>query len=411
MQICFVHHYFPGQFARLARHFVKEGHDVVAFHRGIVDGRSSTPIEGVRLIEYGQELPQPSPDEGVLAGTTRFIREAASLATRAGELRSEGWRPDVIYSHTGWGSAAYLHDVFPRAKYVKFCEWYYNNKTSSTEYLTPGGRALPQRMATTTLNLPILADLAHGDALISPTEWQKSQFPPAVRDKIEVVPDGVDLDFFAPDAAATFTLPDGRTIGRGNRIVTYAARGADPFRGFGPFMEALADLQARDPLIEAIVLGDKTVYYGSGSGTEDHFNAVISKTSIDASRTHFLGRVSYEDYRRVLQISSAHIYLTVPFVLSWSFLEAMASGCAVVGSDTAPVREFITNGENGRLANFFDPKDVADRIADLLDCDSETDALRARARDTIRKRWSAEIAIERHMAVVDRLLSERKKGS
>lgn len=409
MQICFVHQYFPGQFTRLARHFVQQGHDVVAFHRGIEDGRSSTPVEGVRVIEYAQEVSTPSPDDSALEGMSRFVREAASLATRAEELRAESWRPDIIYSHTGWGSAAYLHDVFPRAKYVKFCEWYYNNKASSTEYLSPGGRSLPQRMATNTLNLPILADLAQGHHFVSPTEWQKSQFPPAIRDKIEVVPDGIDLDFFQPDPVATFALTDGRKVGRRDRIVTYVARGADPFRGFGRFMEALAQLQARDPKVEAIVLGDRKVYYGTGPGTEDHFNEVLSKVGIDPGRTHFLGRVSYEDYRRVLQISSAHVYLTVPFVLSWSFLEAMASGCAIIGSDTAPVREFVTDGKNGRLANFFDPAEIADRIAQQLEGGAEVDAMRTAARETVRKLWSAEIAIDRHMAIVDRLVRRSKK--
>jgi glycosyltransferase involved in cell wall biosynthesis len=408
MKICFVHPYFPGQFARLARHFVEQGHDVVAFHSGIVDGRSSSPVDRVRLIEFGAEPPAAGRNNDALAGTARFLREAANLALRAEQFSSDGWRPDIVYSHTGWGSAAFLHDVFPKAKFVKFCEWFYNNDARSTDYLTPGRRPLPQRMGTSTLNLPILADLAQGHALISPTEWQKSQFPAIIRDKIEVLPDGVDLDFFSPDSIATFTLPDGRAVGRGDRIVTYVARGADPFRGFGKFIDALARLQARDPRVEAIILGDRTVYYGSGVGTESHFHDVMEKALIDPARTHFLGRLSYEDYRDVLRVSSAHVYLTVPFVLSWSFLEAMAAGCAIVASDTAPVREFMTDGENGRLANFFDTAELADRIAEMLDAGPPAEAMRAKARETIRQRWSAEIAIERHSAIADRLLNEAK---
>lgn len=405
MRVCFVHQYFPGQFARLARHFVEQGHEVVAFHRGIADGRSSTPVEGVRVVEFGQELPPP--EEGILAGNTRFILEAASMASAAEELGATGWQPDLVYSHTGWGSAAFLHDVFPGAKFIKYCEWYYNNSARSTEFLEDGARPLPKRMATSTLNFPVLADLAHGHAFISPTEWQKSQFPPTIRDRIEVIPDGIDLDFFEPDPDARVTLLDGRMVDRKDRIVTYVARGADPFRGFAPFLRALAVLQSRDPSVEAIVLGDRKVYYGIGGGTEDHFDAVMAEVGIDPARTHFLGKLSYEDYRTVLHVSSAHVYLTVPFVLSWSCLEAMAAGCAIVGSDTMPVREFITHGKNGRLAGFFDPEGIADRIEKVLAGGPKVERMRENARRTIRKRWSAKAAIDGHMALARRLLRNR----
>lgn len=408
MRICFVHQYFPGQFKRLAKHFVDEGHEVIAFHRGLVDGRTSTQIDGIRLIEYGQNLPE-QPETGALNAVEWFIRESVDLATIAEEIRvEESWRPDIVYSHTGWGRAAYLHDVFTRAKHVKYCEWFYNNRLSSTEFLHPGGRALPYRMATSTLNLPILGDLAHAHHLIAPTEWQKSQFPLALRDNIEVVPDGIDMDFFIPRPDATFSLPDGRMVSRKDRLVTYATRGADPFRGFAQFIEALGRLQARDPLVEAIILGDRKIYYGADHGTENHFDEVIAKAEIDPARTHFLGKLEYADYRTVLQVSSAHVYLTVPFVLSWSFLEAMATGCAVVGSDTAPIREFVTDGENGLLASFFDVAELAERIAEMLDAGPRADAMRIKARETIRQRWSAEVAIEHHMKIVDRLLSEKK---
>ena len=408
MKVCFVHPCFPGQFTQLARHFVDQGHDVVAFHRGIVDGRSSSPIDGLRLVAFGTEPPAASDEESPVDRMTRLLGDAANLAMRADELKRAGWRPDIVYSHTGWGSAAFLHDVFPKAKYVTFCEWYYNNDARSTDFLIPGGRTLPQRMGTSSLNLPILAGLAHGDVLVSPTEWQKSQFPPAVRDRIEVAPDGIDLDFFSPDAAATVVLPNGKTVGRKDRIVTYATRGADPFRGFSQFIEALGRLQARDPRIEAIILGDRKVYYGSGAGTENHFHEVMAKAGIAPDRTHFLGRLGYEDYRNVLRASSAHVYLTVPFVLSWSFLEAMATGCAIVGSDTAPVREFMTDGENGLLANFFDTAEIADRISEMLDAGSRTETMRVNARGTIRRRWSADIAMGRHGQIVGRLLGQPK---
>lgn len=408
MRIAFVHQYFPGQFARLARHFVDEGIEVTAFHRGLRDGRSSDPVDGVRLIEYGQEIPPEPNEKRALASTERFIREAVSLARRADTLRQEGWTPDVVYSHTGWGSAAYLHDAFPEAKFIKYCEWFYNNSPESAEFLNPATRPIGIRIATSLMNMPILSDLAAGDLLIAPTEFQKSQFPAAIRPSIEVAPDGVDMKFFSPDPSASFPLPDGRKLTRGDRILTYVARGADPFRGFRPFLEALALLQARDPKVEALILGDQTIYYGAGHGTEDHFHEVTKSVRIDPARTHFLGKLDYPIYRDVLRISSAHVYLTVPFVLSWSMLESMATSCAVIGSDTAPVREFIRHGENGLLANFFDPADIAARIEEALNNGPEIEVMRANARRTIEERWSADLALTRHGELLARVLAQPK---
>jgi glycosyltransferase involved in cell wall biosynthesis len=409
MRIAFVHQYFPGQFARLAKHFLDEGkHDVIAFHRGLRDGRSSDPVDGIRLIEFGEEIPPERDEKRALAGTERFIREAVSLARKADTLRQEGWVPDVVYSHTGWGSAAYLHDAFPEAKFIKYCEWFFNNTPECTQFLNPARRPIGIRIATSLMNLPILGDLAAGDLLIAPTEFQKSQFPASIRPSIEVAPDGVDMEFFSPQPAATFSLADGRKLTGSNRVVTYVARGADPFRGFKPFMEALALLQARDPLVEALILGDRTVYYGVGQGTEGHFHEVMKSVTIDPSRTHFLGKLDYAAYRDVLRISSAHVYLTVPFVLSWSMLESMATGCAVIGSDTAPVREFIRDRENGLLADFFDPQNIAARIEEALNGGPEIEAMRANARRTIEERWAAELALARHSELLARVLAQPK---
>jgi glycosyltransferase involved in cell wall biosynthesis len=409
MRIAFVHQYFPGQFARLAKHFLNEGkHDVIAFHRGLRDGRSSDPVDGVRLIEYGEDVPPERNEKRALAGTERFIREAVSLARKADTLRQEGWAPDVVYSHTSWGSAAYLQDVFPKAKFIKYCEWFFNNSPECTQFLDPIPRPLGVRIGTSFMNLPILGDLAAGDLLVAPTEFQKSQFPPSIRQSIEVAPDGVDMEFFSPGPAAMCPLPDGRQVTSNDRIVTYVARGADPFRGFKPFMEALALLQARDPLVEALILGDRTVYYGAGYGTEDHFHEVMKSVAIDPLRTHLLGKLDYAAYRDVLRVSSAHVYLTVPFVLSWSMLESMATGCALIGSDTAPVREFINDGENGLLTDFFDPQGIATRIELALNGGPAIDAMRANARRTIEERWSADIALARHSELLARVLAQTK---
>ena len=405
MRILFVHHYFPGQFRRIARHYLDSGeHDVIAFHRGLKDGRTPTPIDGLRVMEYGQEVGTDRPDDHVLFGTDQFIREAASMAFRASELREAGWLPDLVYSHTGWGTGAFLQDIFPRARFVKYCEWFYNNTPESTEFLD-GERDVLPRLVTSLMNIPTLADLVRADLLIAPTEWQRSQFPAYMRDAIEIAPDGIDTSLFKPDPDACFTLASGRILKPGDRVVTYVARGADPFRGFAQFIEALGLLQARDPRVEAIIVGDRLVYYGEGHGTDSHFRDVMAKARIDAARTHFTGALGYADYRRVLQVSAAHVYLTVPFVLSWSALEALSTGCAFIGSDTAPVREFVTDGQNGLLVDFFDTNALAECMAKALRGGPEIAAMREQARHTILDRWSGEIAIRRHEALVARLFN------
>ena len=404
MRILFAHQYFPGQFQRIARHYVGSGrHDIVAFHRGLRDGRSMPQIDGIRMFEYGQEVVADRPRDHVLFGTEEFIRESASLAIHAHELKESGWLPDIVYSHTGWGTGAFLHDIFPDAKFVKYCEWFHNNTSESGEFLAPD-RPFESRIMTSLMNIPVLSDLARADLLIAPTEWQKSQFPSHMRGAIEIAPDGVNTTLLKPDPHATFELADGRRFSAGDRVITYVARGADPFRGFRQFIDALAIVQERDPGVEAIIVGDKTVYYGAGNGTDSHFNEVMASARIDMARTHFTGTLPYEQYCKVLQVSAAHVYLTVPFILSWSALEALSAGCAFVGSATSPVQEFVTHGENGLLADFFDVEALAANIAHAVAGGSDIDAMRMKARKTMLEKWSAENAIARHEALIAKLM-------
>lgn len=406
MRILFVHQHFPGQFETIARHFLASGeHEICALYReGGDPGRnSSSSIDGIRTLPYGSEVTADRPPEHVLSGTDRFIREAASAAIVAEGLKREGWYPDLVYSHTGWGTGAFLHDIFPSARFVKYCEWFYNNNPESTEFLK-NDRPFEARIMTSLFNIPVLSDLMRADLLISPTAWQRSQFPAHVRGSIEIVPDGINTDVVKPDAKATFSLGGGKSYRAGDRVITYVARGADPFRGFKQFMEALAIVQSRDQDVEAIIVGDRKVYYGSGHGTEAHFHDVMRTTKIDLRRTHFVGRLDYPTYLRVLQVSAAHVYLTVPFVLSWSALEALASGCALIGSDTAPVREFIDHEQNGLLAGFFDPEAIAAQVEAALAGGPKIKMLREKARSTIESRWNLELAVRRHQDLISRLL-------
>lgn len=411
MRVLFVHPYFPGQFKNIALHFRNSDiHEVVAFHRGLRDGREMPLIEGITMIEYGNDVQTNLPPSSPIYSTERFIREAASMAHQANNLRESGWQPDLVFSHAAWGSTAFLHDVFPRAKYVKYCEWFYNNRKESTEFLSDE-RDLLARIQTNIHNVPLLSEMMRADALISPTNWQKSQFPPHLAAALTIVPDGVDTEFFKPDAGAAFEVGNEKVLRAGDRVITYVARGADPFRGFEPFLEAVAALQSRDPDVQVIIVGDRKVYYGAGHGTEQHFHDVTSRIKLDSSRTHFVGRISYQSYRTLLQVSAVHVYLTVPFVLSWSALEALSTGCAVVASNTAPVKEFIEDGRNGLLADFFNVRELTETMQVALAGGGEIDRMRKEARQTIVDRWSLDEAVARYNEVIAAVgLSTDKSG-
>lgn len=402
MNILFAHQYFPGQFENIARHLAAAGHDVKAFTSGIIDGRNSPAIEGIEMIGFGHEVVIDRPEDHVLNDTESFIRHAASLALAADTLKQSGWLPHVVYSHTGWGVGAFLQDVFPDARFIKYCEWFYNTKGGDTDFFEPDP-SIETRIVSSLLNLPVLSEFARADRMISPTEWQKSRFPEPLRQHITVVPDGIDMAVFAPDKAARFELDGGRTFVPGDRVVTYVARGADPYRGFATFIAALAMLQQRDKTVHALIAGDRKVYYGAGAGTETYFNEVMAEARLDPVRTHFLGRIDKRHYVRLLQVSAVHIYLTVPFVLSWSALEAMAAACLLIASDTAPVTEFIEDGVNGLLCHYNDADHLAGLMERALDGGPDLDRMRRAARDRIAERWSHDFAINRHLALLDGL--------
>ena len=404
MRILFLHHYFPGQFAKLAHYFVvQKGYDVIALSSGAVDGRDSEAIEGVKVIHYGTDTPSERLGNSTLASTAEFVRRGWRAAAAANKLKQQGWVPDVIYGHIGWGSGAFLHEVFPAAKTVKYCEWYYRSTGSDVDFLNPPPD-FAGRIYTNVENLPLLAELAHADALISPTVWQKDQFPKIFRDRIRIVPDGVDAELFAPNKDVEFDLGNGAVLRSGQRIVTYVARGADPYRGFRQFMEAWSIVQERDAHVQAVIVGDRKIYYASGHGTERHFDDVLSSLNYDVRRTHFTGKLPLRSYLKVLQLSAVHVYLTVPFVMSWSAIEALTTGCLFIGSQTPPVQEYVTHGENGLLCDFKDTQRLAELMLKALDGGDDMYRLRNNARYSIANRHATSHAIKGHEGILRDLM-------
>jgi len=383
MRILFVHQNTPGQYKHLVRHFAADPAHQVAFI-----GKVRRDIPGVRTAVY-----RPAREPGTATHPYIHLFEGQILhgqgAVRAGlALQKDGFTPDVICAHPGWGEALFLKDLFPDARLMLYCEFFYRADGSDVGFDPERPVTLDTRCRIRTKNAALLAGLEAADWGVSPTEWQRRQHPALFRPRISVIHDGVDTDLCRPDAAATVTLPDGRVLSRADEVVTYVARNLEPYRGFPTFMRAAAEILRRRPGTHILVVGGDEVSYGARPAEGGTWRETMTaEVRPDRERIHFLGKVPYETFLSVLRVSRAHVYLTYPFVLSWSLLEAMACGAPIVGSDTPPVAEVIEDGRNGLLVDFFDHKAVADRVEEALDDPGRTAGIATAARRTVVERF------------------------
>ena len=365
MRVLIVHQNFPGQFRRMAPVWAKSpGWDVLGIGRDTAPG-----LPDVRMIRYRPHRDVGAAQHHYLRRMEDAVLHGQAVARVLMKLRAKGWRPDVILAHPGWGETLYAKDVFPDARLIHFCEWFYNAKGADLGFDPEFPSTFDQQVRVRTWNALHLLNLENADVLISPTEWQRRQHPAAYRDRIQVVHEGIDVRGLVPDPSASFTTPSGLTLRAGDPVVTYVARNLEPYRGFHTFMRSLPRVLGENKLAQVLVVGGDEVSYGgppvdASSWRERMLREVSDK--IDLSRVHFLGKLPYADYLRVLQVSAAHLYLGYPFVLSWSVLEAMATGCQLVAGDTAPVRE-VASEQTAILVPPLDPDATAQGILQALE--------------------------------------------
>jgi len=377
MKILFLHQNFPGQFRHVALALAANpANQVVALAQPKAPG-----LPGVRLLRYAPKRQAHKSTHRYLQGTENAMLVGQRVAELLLQLKREGFEPDVVVAHPGWGESLFVKDVYPRTRLIHFCEYYYHAEGADAGFDPAQPLTLDDRARIRARNMLHLLNLEQCDLAVSPTEWQRSLHPPIYHEKIHLIHEGVDTDLARPNPQASFTLPNGRVLTRSNKLVTYVARNLEPYRGFPQFMRALANLQAQDAEVEALIVGGDNVSYGTKPRDAANWREkLLAEVQLDPARTHFLGKLPYLEYLKVLQISSAHVYLTYPFVLSWSLLEAMASGCCIVGSDTAPVREVITHGVEGYLVDFFDHAALVGQLQQVLRQHSAQGALREAAR-------------------------------
>ena len=316
------------------------------------------------------------------------------------QMKRSGFTPDVILAHPGWGETLFAKDAYPDARLVHFCEWYYAARGADVGFDPEFPSTLNDHARIRSWNALHALNLTHCDAAVAPTQWQRSRHPEVFHHKITVQHEGIDVDSLMPDPDARITVTNGQILRAGDPVVTYVARNLEPSRGFHVFIRALQKIQRLNARAHAVIVGGDGVSYGAAPTDAPTWRErLLREVKLDPARTHFLGRIPYETYVRVLQISSAHVYLTYPFVLSWSMLEAMACGALIIGSDTAPVQEVLQDGQNGLLVPFFDVDAIANTVLQALEQPSGLAELRSRARLTAQA-FSRECGIEGYDALL-----------
>ena len=377
MRLLVVHQNFPGQFGHLVKAWAKRpGWDV----RGL--GRDSAPgLPGFdKLVRYKLARNIRSDQHLYLRQIEASTLHGQAAARAMLKLRQSGFVPDAILAHPGWGETLFAKDVFPNARLVHFCEWYYNADGADLGFDPEFPLTFDDRARIRMWNAQHSLDLIQCDAAVSPTHWQRSRYPEILQSKIVVQHEGIDTENLGPDPNAVVTTPSGVTLKAGDPVITYVARNLEPYRGFHVFMRALEKIQKEHKHCHALIVGGDEVSYGKRPKDAKNWREkMLAEVKVDPARTHFLGRVPRAQYLSVLRISAAHVYLTYPFVLSWSLLEAMACGAPIVASDTAPVREVLSDGRSARLVGFFDTPALARAVNELIGSQRTTKALREQA--------------------------------
>ena len=387
MKVLFVHQNFPGQYLHLARHLAADPvHEVVA-----ITQRKDGALPSVKTVVYKPQRGVTAKLHHYLAETEAGILNGQEVARVALQLRDAGFIPDVMLGHNGWGEIWFLKDVFPKTPMVGYFEFFYRLNGSDVGFDPASVLAFDDAPRLRTKNFGNLLGLEAVDWGQCPTRWQRSQYPAHYQSILHEVHEGIDTAVVAPDPSASVQLAKAQIeLKAGDEVITYVARNLEAYRGFDSFMRALPRVLQAGPRAHVLIVGGDDVSYGPRLPKGETLRRKMLEEvgdSLDTTRVHFLGLVPYSSFLKVLQVSKVHVYLTYPFVLSWSMLEAMSAGCMIVGSRTQPVEEVIRDGENGYLVDLFSPDQIADRVTAALEDNEQSRAIRVNARRTIIDRY------------------------
>ena len=408
MNILFVHQNCPGQYKHLAPALAaRKGWDVRFLTR-----KGKPDVDGVTKVEYELAREPGKQTHRYIQNLESAVLFGQAAAQAAEKMRQGGFVPDVVVGHAGWGETMYLKDVFPNARLLAYFEFYYHAYGSDVDFDPDRNVNLDDRARVRTKNAAQMISLLAADWGVSPTVWQKAQLPREFHGKVSVIHEGIDTEVVKPRADATIALPSGLRLQKSDEVVTYVARNLEPYRGFPSFMRAVEEICRRRPNAHVLIVGGDEVSYGQRlRDGQTYREKALSEVEIDADRVHFVGRLSYDHYLKVLKVSSVHVYLTYPFVLSWSMLEATAAECLIVGSDTSPLQEVIRDGENGLMVDFYDSTAIADKVDAVLDHEDRMADIRTRARRSIVRNYGLDKCLRDQIRMVESLAEGRRPGN
>lgn len=400
--ILFVHNNFPAQFGFVAEAAAARGHRCAAIASPTGRAMPGVPVEKwVASRSSSREILR----DAVRAEADLIRARAASEA--AMRLRQQGFDPDLIVGHPGWGETIYLREIFPRARQILYSEYYYRTSDGDVGFDPEfGPAAAPMELHAKNIGLALA--LAEADAIVAPTPFQASRLPDVFRARTQTLHEGVDTARIRRNSGARLATQDGRVLDGSRPVITFVSRKLEPLRGYHIFMRALPRLLEAAPDAEVLIIGELArAGYGAAAPEGRTWAEVILdevRDRVDLNRVHFTGRLPYDQFIAALSLSWAHVYYTYPFVLSWSLLEAMACECLIVGSATAPVRDAITHGENGLLLDFFDHGALADTLTEACRKPRRFDPLRKAARATVEARYDrASICLPEWMELIERV--------
>ena len=390
--ILIIHQNLPSQY-RYLLNYLKRREDVTLV--GVKEQNMTSPysdhtvLNGMNIIEYQLDRKDRSADGILLSVLDEHITRGSVLVKISKELISHNFIPDFVIVHTGWGEALFLKTCFPKAKLVILQELFHTPQSEDINFD-------PEFLVDDTINAIAVMNRTIGlqacfdaDKIMVPSLWQAAHIPPEFQHKVTTMHDGVDTNYFAPNDTASFTLPDGRVLTKKDKVLTYIARGLEPYRGYHSFIRAIPEIQRQDPDIEIVIVGNDYVYYGPKLADktlnyrELYFNEI--KERVDCSKIHFFGKIPQANCLSLFQISSAHACYTYPFYGSLSILEAMSCGCKILGSSTGPITENVIDGETGYLFDFFNYQEFANLAVRVInDKSEENEAIGHQAREYIK---------------------------
>ncbi|QNJ18448.1 glycosyl transferase/ family 4 [Synechococcus sp. A18-25c] len=404
MRILFVHQSFPGQYRHVLRALAKEGgHQIVGL--GIHPLTEPIP-DGVTYVRYTLSRGTGKDTHSWASETETKVIRGEACAKAAHHLVQQGFYPDLICAHPGWGEALFLKDVWPAAKVLSYQEFYYRARgfdyDFDSELQGPLDWQACAKLRMKNANNLLMLELS--DWSVTPTLFQRSSFPLCFQDRISVIHDGIDTQLAAPDPAPQpCRLPGGVIVSPGELIVTFVNRRIEPYRGCLTFIRSIPAIQRLCPTVKIVVVGGhEGVSYGQEPPVANWRDICLAQIRghYDESSIHFVGNLDYQSFLSLLKLSTCHVYLTYPFVLSWSLLEAMSVGLPIVGSSTAPVQEVIRDGENGMLVDFFSPDQLAHAVAEILSDREKAIALGRAARETILANYSLERCVPQQLQLM-----------